>query len=335
MKLKAFVVGISLGMMVFSIIILVKEPPFGRQNLGAVGSLLRNASLIMMLVSCLMIGLFAVKVRIAAIIGIILMIASLTVSYSISEYTGYSMGTSGWISMFLSMFVIFPVGLILCFMTGLFSLLHIIEKDQSAKRQALIAFGIVLLLGIAHQVIIAIKPDVRGLVASLRNEDNNYKRFSIADRISEIEDKEKVDLIIELLKDTNPRVREAAAVSLGGRQRGANGKALRPLLEALNEETDQQAKEWMVRRLATITPAEDNADKDRTIDALIEILKNDQSSLRGVAAEGLGLIKDKKAIEPLLEALDVEPFYALNALIEITGERNQEVWKKWSKEKRL
>ncbi|MBF0528876.1 MAG: HEAT repeat domain-containing protein [Deltaproteobacteria bacterium] len=182
---------------------------------------------------------------------------------------------------------------------------------------------------------IGIKPDVRDLVASLKNDHFESKRFSIASRLGEIDDEEKVYLLIELLEDKNPRVREAAVVALGGRMRKAHARALGPLLAALNKETDLEVKKWMVRKLASVASVSEKTDKDRAVDVLIGILKTDQGSLRGIAAESLGWIKDKKAIEPLLEVLDVEPFYALNALIEITGERNQEVWKKWSKEKKL
>ncbi|MBF0528877.1 MAG: hypothetical protein HQK55_06340, partial [Deltaproteobacteria bacterium] len=126
MKYRAFIIGISLGLMILSVVILVMQPTFGRENLGVVGMLAKNASPILMLVSGLSMVLFAGKLRITGLIGILLIIGSLTVSYFLSERTGYSIGTSGWNSMSYSMFIIIPIGLLLCFLTGFFSLLHII-----------------------------------------------------------------------------------------------------------------------------------------------------------------------------------------------------------------
>jgi hypothetical protein len=328
MKWRAFTIGLSLGMMILSVAVLIVEPPFGRENAGIIGGLARNAAPILIPVSCLAIALFAVKLRILSLIGLALMIGSLITSYILSESTGYSMGTTGWTSALISMFVIIPLGLLLCFFTGLFSLAHIMIRDQDSKKEAGFAVGIVIILGIAYFAVIAIKPDVRALVLSLQNEELASQRFSTASRLIEIRDNEKVVLLIDLLKDGNPRVREAAAVALGGIPTKAHAVALKPLLEALENETDPDAKEWMVRRLATIVPMCEDEDRKQGVDVLIGILKTDDSTLKGIAAESLGWIKDKRAIGPLIEALDDEAFYARNALITITGERDHEAWQR-------
>ena len=335
MKARAFIIGLSLGLMILSIVLLANRPPFGRANLGPIGWTGRDASPILMLAACLAIAVSAVKLRYLSIIGILLMIGSLAVGYFVAERTGYSMGTPGWSTIFFSTFVIIPAGLLLCVLTGIFSLAQISEAGHSVRNQVLVSLGIVLLVGIAYQVVISIKPDLHVLVAALKNEDLKSQRFKIAGQLMEIDDPEKVDLLMELFKHQDPQVRQVAVLALGTRPRKDLVRALEPLLQALDKETFWAAKGDMIQQLALLAPMCEQVDKDRIVDVLIEILKTDKSYARGKAADSLGLIKDKRAIEPLLQALDEEPRHALEALISITGERDEQVWKKWIKEKKL
>ncbi len=334
-SLQAIVTTMSIGFIILSVLVLVKEPAYGRENLSPFCALVRNAAPVLMLVSCLSITLFAVKLRISAIIGMILMVGSLVISYFIAQKTGQSMGTLGWSSTFLSMFVIIPTGLFLCILTGCASLIHILENESGARVSVLFSAVAIVVLGVGYSFTAGIKPDVYRLLEEMKSDDAGYGRFSIAVRISEIAENEIVPLLIDLLEDKDPRIREAAVVALGGKPRKATAEALLPVLKALKTETDEKAKEWMIRRLVTITPLSEKADRDMAIDMLIEILQGENRVLQGAAAESLGWIKDERAIPSLIDALSDNAFDAHNALISITGKRfgrNPEEWRKWYEE---
>lgn len=335
LKLRAIAITLSIGFIVLSGLVLIKEPAHGRDNLGSFCTLVRNAAPVLMLASCLLISLTAVRLRMSSIIGTILIIGSLLISYFISERTGYSMGTWGWSSTFVSMFVIIPLGLFLCVFNGLASLIHILKTDSGLRTQVVISAAAMFMLGFAYYLAADSKPDIYSLIEAIKGDDLNHERFSIALKLSEIDDDEMVPLLIDMLEDNNPRIREAAVVALGGRQRKARAKALPPLLKALKSETDEKAKTWMILGLASVVPLSEKAERDMAVDTLIEILQGEDRSLKGAAAESLGWIKDERAIPPLIDALSDEPFHAHNALITITGKRfegNPEVWRKWFEE---
>lgn len=335
MKLRAILITLGIGLIVVSGFVLVKEPAHGRDNLSSFCTFVRNATPVLMLASCLLISLTAVKLRKTSIIGIVIIMGSLLLSYFISERTGYSMGTSGWSSTFVSMFIIIPLGLFLCLLTGFASLIHILEKENGIRTQVLITAAAISVLGFAYYLAADSKPDIPGLIEAIKRDDLNRERFSIALKLSEIDDEKMVPLLIDMLEDNNPRIREAAAVALGGRQRKGKAKALPPLLNALQSETDEKAKVMMIQGLASIAPLSEKAERDTAVDTLVAILKGENRSLRGAAAESLGWINDERAILPLIDALSDEPFHAHNALITITGKRfegNSEVWRKWFEE---
>ncbi|MEW6262920.1 MAG: HEAT repeat domain-containing protein [Thermodesulfobacteriota bacterium] len=337
MKLRAILITVGAGLIFFSVFVLVKEPAHGRENVGVVCAFIRNAAPILMLAACVLISLAAVKMRILSLIGLVCAIGSLVIGYFVSERTGYSMGTLGWTTTFISMFVVIPLSLIMCLTTVLASLIHILEKEPTVKKHVFIAALFILMLGIGYNFTADYKPDVRRLIEAIKKDENKYKRFSLAARISEINDDEKVPYLIDLLQDKNPRVREAAAVALGGRPRKAKAKAVAPLIKAFENETDKEARKWIVRALFSVAAQADQADKDRAVDFLIEILKDKSSRLRGLAAEGLGWMKDERAIEPLIDALVDEPFNTYNALLTITGQRldrNPQTWKEWWEKKK-
>ncbi len=334
-SLRAIVTTMSIVFIILSVLVLVKEPAYGRENLSPFCTLVRNAAPVLMLVSCLSITLFAVKLRILAIIGMILMIGSLVISYFIAQKTGQSMGTAGWSSTFLSMFVIIPTGLFLCILTGCVSLTHILENQSSARIPVYFSAAAIVLLGVGYFFADGIKPDVYSLFDEMKSDDAGYGRFSIAVKISEIAEDEIVPLLIDLLEDNDPRIREAAVVALGGKPRKATAEALLPVLKALKTETDEKTKEWMIRKLVSLTPLAEKADRDIAVDSLIEILQCENRVLQGAAAESLGWIKDERAIPSLIDALSDNAFDAHNALISITGKRlgrNPEGWRKWFEE---
>lgn len=335
MKLRAIILTIGIGLIILAGFILLKEPAHGRDNLHPFLTLIRRSSPFLMVAAGILICLTAVKLRILSVIGVVSIICSALLSYLLSERTGHSMGTAGWSSTFISMFVIFPLGISLCVISALVSLIRIVEIDNALRTPVLISIGALGILGWGYQLAVDIKPDIPSLIQAIKNEKQRKQRFSTAVKLSEINDDKKIPLLLDLLKDKNPRIREAAVVALGGKQQKAKAQALVPLLHALESEPDKKTQEWMIRTVGMIAPLAEPADRDKAIDLLINILQGENHSLKGLAAESLGWIKDERAIAPLIELLPDEPFQAHNALLTITGERldsNPDVWKKWFKE---
>jgi hypothetical protein len=336
MKLKATLITISIGLIILSLSMLIKEPAYGRANLGIFCEFMKNATPVLMFVSCLLIMLSATKLRILSILGVALIIGSLVLTYILAENTGYSMGTSGWTSGFVSILVIVPAGLCLCCVTGFFSLIDMFEKEGIVKKPVIISAAVILILGIAYHVAADWKPNIHTIVEAIKNDENKYKRFSLAVKLTEIQDDNLPSLLIPLLKDKNPRIREAAALALGGKSRSPT--AFHQLLKALDRETDEKTKKWIIRSLSRAMPVADPEDGNKTVETLIQILKTEKSPIKRTAAEALGVIKDERAIRPLIEALTDEDagWAAHNSLIMITNKRfkqDPDVWNRWMNRK--
>jgi len=332
MKIRSSILTVSIGLIILSLSMLISRPAFGTANIGAFCEFMRNASPILMGASCILILLAATKLRVLSIIGVILIAGSLLITWLLAERTGYSMGTSGWVSGFLGLFVVIPAGLLLCGLTGFLSLIDIIEKDNTVRRPVIISAVMILTLGIAYHVTANWKPDIYSLIEIITTTESEYERFSTASKLMEIKDDHLPPLLIGLFEHDNPRVREAAFVAVRGESRTA--AAVRPLLAALEQETDKENKEWIIRAFAVVAPLAEPADRAETLETLIDILHNGNGSLKGTAAESLGYIGDKRAIKPLIEALNDRDasFDAQNALIMITGkrfERDPEAWNQW------
>lgn len=246
------------------------------------------------------------------------------------------MGTSGWASGFVGTLIIIPAGIILCGITGLFSLVDILGKESAAKKPVIVSACVILALGITYHVVADWKPSIGVLVEAIKSDENEYKRFLIGSRLSEIQDERLPPLLIPLLEDQNPRVREAAALALGGKSKTAT--TAKPLLMALYRETDKDAKEWIIRSLGRVAPVAQAADRSEIIETLIQNLKTGEHSVKGTAAQSLGMIKDDRVLQPLIDALPDQNagFYAHEALLTLTGERfdsNPDTWNEWMKER--
>lgn len=332
MKARTGILAVSIGMIILSVFMLVKDPAYGIANIGRVCLFMKNAAPVFMGAACIFILLAATKLRILSILGIGLIAGSLIITYVLAENTGYSMGTTGWVSGFLGIMVVIPAGLVLCCITGLVSLTDLLEKDPSLKTPTLISGAGILLLGIAFSVAADWRPDIQTIVTAIADEKNKYERFSLAGQLVEIDDDALPPLLIPLLNNENPRVREVAALALGGKS--GNAEVVRPLLAALNRETDQNALGWMTRSLGRVGAVARPPDRTDVVETLIRILGQGDAAAKGAAAEALGVIGDERAITPLIDALTDRDagFYAHNSLITITGKHfdpDPEVWTKW------
>lgn len=332
MKLRSILITVSIGLIISSASMLTKEPAYGVANLCGFCEFMKNAAPILILVSCFLIMFAATKLRFLSIIGVALIVGSLVSTYFLAESTGYSMGTSGWVSGFVGILVIIPAGMILCCITGLSSLIDMIEKESVVKKPVIASAAIILLLGLTYHVVADWKPDIRNLVEAIKNDENEYERFSLAGQLWEIQDDNLPSLLIPLLEDKNPRVREAAALALSGKSR--NTMVVSPLIRALDRETDEKTKEWIIRSLGGVLSVAEPAARTEAVETLIQILKNEKGTIKRTAAEALGMIKDKRVLQPLIDTLTDEDagWQAHNALLTITDKRfeqDPEAWNKW------
>jgi HEAT repeat protein len=126
----------------------------------------------------------------------------------------------------------------------------------------------------------------------------------------QLHDDRAVDALAKALRSKDARVRSAAATALGflGSERG-----LAPLQQAVVEDPDLETREAAAIALGTL-------DDPRGVPTLIGVLSNgsEDSSVRGTAAEKLGWLQDRRALQPLVKALgDPAPevrFWAAHAL---------------------
>jgi len=188
MKLRSSIITLCIGVIILSLSMLIKEPAYGTANLGVFCVFMKNTSPVLMFVSCILIMIASTKLRILSIIGVVLIAGSLIATYILGELTGYSMGTSGWVSGFVGILVIVPAGLFLCCMTGLFSLIDMLEKESPVKKPVIASAAVILILGLAYHIAADWKPDIHSLVEAVKNEENGYERFLLAGKLREIQD---------------------------------------------------------------------------------------------------------------------------------------------------
>ena len=116
--------------------------------------------------------------------------------------------------------------------------------------------------------------------------------------------KPAVKPLIKALKDSHWNIREAAVKALGNI---GDKRAVGPLIEAL-QDSDWHVCEAAAKALDKINP--DTWPKTEEVKKLvpefIETLMNPRTSVQATrrAAKGLGLLGDKRAVEPLIQALD-------------------------------
>ncbi|MCD5401319.1 HEAT repeat domain-containing protein, partial [candidate division NPL-UPA2 bacterium] len=176
----------------------------------------------------------------------------------------------------------------------------------------------------------AVRPDkeekVDRLIQELRDEDRGV-RLRAAWALGKI-GKPAVEPLIAALKDEDSDVRESAATALW---KIGDPRAVTPLITALGDEDER------VRRNAA--EALGRIGDPRAVEPLIAALRDEDSDVRESAALALGKTRDPRAVKPLIAALrdedrDVRESAAW-ALEEITGKYfGEDVarWQKWWEE---
>lgn len=143
--------------------------------------------------------------------------------------------------------------------------------------------------------------DARGmdpLITALKDE-SSYVRQAAAYALGSINDPRAVDALIEALKDEDEDVRSAAAMALGWFE--DDERVADPLVEALQDEKS------CVR--VNVAYALVELGKNEYFDLLIVALKNEDVKGRSEAAMALGNIRDPRAVDSLIEALETDPDY--------------------------
>jgi len=170
------------------------------------------------------------------------------------------------------------------------------------------------------------KQAVDALLLSLKNDNNSMVRTEATLALGKIGDKRAVDAILLSLKnDDSYKVREAAATALGNI---GDTRAVDPLINTLRTDTlwcgpaaatalgeigDPKAINPLIEKLDKIDKSADALAKFGTpaVDPLIASLDGDGKL---GAARALGLIKDKKAVKPLIEQLHPLKSYGSDGL---------------------
>jgi HEAT repeat protein len=128
------------------------------------------------------------------------------------------------------------------------------------------------------------------LIYALSDTDGDVRKHA-ARALGELDDEMAVDALIEALSDRDWPVRKNAATSLG---RIGDERALKPLLNALNDD-DIDVRRHAIGALVKM--------KSKAVKPLLKKLYDTDWQTRAIAAESLGRIGNKKAVQPLIKAL--------------------------------
>lgn len=174
------------------------------------------------------------------------------------------------------------------------------------------------------------------LVEALKDEDQ-IVRSGAPWVLSLIKDKRAVEPLIAALRDQDRTVRRNAEIALTIIEpdwvRGEAARRQIPEFVSALKLSDSFARWKAADVLIKIGEA--------SVEPLIKALEGDSEEAKGSAIWALSEIKDTRAVEPLIEALDDREWNirenAHNALSNITGEdfgEDADAWKKWWKNKR-
>lgn len=214
-------------------------------------------------------------------------------------------------------------------------ILSLNDSNYDVRESAIIALGEI--------------SDPRATIPLIRS--SGHEDMYFGDLISKIKEalinigQPSVDPLIQALRDENPEVRNFAAWTLGDLK---DPKSVQPLIQALKDKMidDAQVSGALIAigkpAVVPLIQALNDDDKDvrsnatwilghfgnntNITDFLINILNNDpEGDVRGTAAMALGWLKNKDAVEPLIQALNDSDSsvrdYAIKALIELNDPR--------------
>lgn len=130
-----------------------------------------------------------------------------------------------------------------------------------------------------------------GLRAQLGNPDPD-KRVAAIQALVEARDTASVVKVVELLQDTIPDVRKAAAIGLG---KMADRRAAQPLADFYNKEQSEDLQLAALQSLIHLS--------SYSVDPLIGLLSSIRPAVRSGAARALGKLGAMRAVDPLIVLL--------------------------------
>ncbi|MEW5724461.1 MAG: HEAT repeat domain-containing protein [Thermodesulfobacteriota bacterium] len=260
---------------------------------------------------------FANRWRALGLIGLGLFLAGLAGMYLIDRFAAHTVGSPGWgIGLVLIAFV-FPTAVFLCFLSGVLSLAGLLDRERKNRRWFFAGLALPGLAVVVLSWLVLRGPDVDKLLAALDSPDPHVRIETII-RLGKIDNVRAAEALIGLLKNKEAYIRAEAAYSLGN---ASYFQSLLPLTEALEDE-EVQVRLNAARSLGTIIGRFKRRRMfSRQVEALARTLRDQNPGVRGAAAEALGLIGDKRAVDSLIAALADEKtrLQAHQALVSITG----------------
>ncbi|MBU2547388.1 MAG: HEAT repeat domain-containing protein [Proteobacteria bacterium] len=330
-RIRAFFLTIGLGLLAGAVLLLVArpEPPDMGYREFISGFMVASfcAGFIFVLI-------FSNKLRVLNLIGAAVFGLSILAMYLGGRFGGHSVGSPGWgIGMILILFV-FPAALVVFSLPGVVSLVAAVSDKQASRRGFYAGIGLLAATAAVLAWMVFSGPDLDRLLSEI-HDPNAETRMEAIGQLGRADHNRATDALTSLLNDKLPLIRAEAARALGTSP--SHFMAVEPLTRALRDE------EFQVRRnaafsLGQLIGAQRNRRYSRTVAELIDRLKDESPPVREAAAYALGRIGDRKAIEPLIEALADEEarFQAHNALLMITGRHlgdDPAEWRAWLKKK--
>ena len=278
---------------------------------------------------------FSNKWRKINIFGTVLFGLGILVFYLAGRFGGQTVGTPGWGIGLILIGCVFPASLLMLCISGIFSLISITGGEPEAPGvktgfYAGLAFDAVILAVILGVTVFG--PNVDRLKSSLQDPDEEV-RVEAIQQLGKLENDQARKVLIKLLKNPDPVMRAEAAWALGKPK--SNPEVMAPLTEALQDE-NSKVRQRAAFSLGVVIRAKKWQGYKEAVDTLIGALKDQSPEVRAAAAESLGLIREERAVEPLIELLSDEEvrFQAYNALLTITDTRlndDPEEWRAWLK----
>ena len=133
---------------------------------------------------------------------------------------------------------------------------------------------------------------VPALIAALKDTDVKVRRAA-ASSLGNLEDPRSVPALIEALRDTDSEVRACAADALGNME---DPRAIPGLTAAIKDSSPE------VRRRA-ISAISNMEGGNKPVDAFIAALSDSNAEVREAAVEAISEVQDKRAVRPLIKLL--------------------------------
>ncbi len=325
---------IGVGLIVFSGYLLRYRPENAQYNLGALYGLVSVGTRLAPIAGSLLIAIFATRLRRLGIVScaiILVCVAAMTVA---GKIWGGSMGSSGWIVGFVSIVYIIPAALLACCVTGVASLMKILEVSAVARAPVVIC---AMLMAIGFTMFVSFvnsPPNIERMIQSL-NTTNTTRRLETIQAFGDLQDARLVEPLIDILQNTQEElyIRSSAAWALG--KQAGDLRIIQPLIEALQVDniSIREGAIFSLGQVARITGAESDS---RAFDALVHALDHPEELLRVAAVQSIGWVADDRVVALLLHALNDESLlvrhHAREHLIRITGVdfgENIEQWQAW------